>query len=255
MFRLHGVIVFIVVFSTSLLAGERTERLETQFQIQHDLFSLSKRTDEVASLNFQMQELGTSKKSVGLAVLYSLLVPGLGEYYAGGYGSGKFFSIAEGSFWLAYASFDVYGNSLRDDARSFAVAHAGITPAGKEDDFYVDIGNFATTQEFNERRLRDREPERLYDENAGFGWRWDSEISRAQFKETRLGGENVLNNRKFVVAAIVINHIASAINAARVAISHNRDISDQLGELQLRADVMGGIANPHGVMLTVTKGF
>jgi hypothetical protein len=255
MFRLHCVFVLAFFISTSLLAGEPTQRLATRFEIQQDLFAHSKKADELSSLNFQMQELGGKKKSVGLAVMYSLLLPGLGEYYAEGYGSGKYFSIAEGALWLTYATFDIYGSSLRDDARSFAVAHAGVKPLGKNDQFYVDVGNFLDTQEFNEKRLREREPERLYDVNAGYAWRWDSDVARAQFKEARLAGESVLNNRKFVVTAIIINHLASAINAARVAISRNKDMNDQIGELQLKADVMGGWANPHGVMLTVSKQF
>lgn len=255
MFRIQCVFVLIVGLSTFLFAGGPAQHFATRYEIQQDLFSSSKKDDGLSLLNSQMQELAGKKKSVGLAVLYSLLLPGLGEYYAEGYSSGKFFSIAEGALWLTYASFDVYGNSLRDDARSYAVAHAGVSPVGKNDQFYVDIGNFANTQEFNDKRLRERSPERLYDENAGYAWRWDSDPAREQFKDTRLAGENVLNNRKFVVAAIVLNHVASAINAARAAISHNRDSNDQVGELQFKADVLGDAINPHGVMLTVSKQF
>jgi hypothetical protein len=65
----------------------------------------------------------------------------------------------------------------------------------------------------------------------------------------------MFNNRKFVVAAIIINHVASAINAARSAIAYNKEISDPVGELLFKADVMGGIEHPHGVMLTVSKNF
>jgi hypothetical protein len=56
------------------------------------------------------------------------------------------------------------------------------------------------------------------------------------------------NNKKFVVAAIIINHVASAINAARGAVAHNSDLS-------FRAEVLGGLARPHGMMVTVTKTF
>ena len=64
----------------------------------------------------------------------------------------------------------------------------------------------------------------------------------------------MFNNRRFVVGAIIINHIASAINAARSAISHNKKINRALDELSFKAEVMGGFSNPHGILLTVTKG-
>ena len=47
-------------------------------------------------------------------------------------------------------------------------AHAGVDATGKNDDFFVNIGNFMTVEEYNEKRLRDREPEKLYDPLAGY---------------------------------------------------------------------------------------
>ncbi len=251
MFRFRFVLVFVIV--PSIFAGEPPNRL-SRFEIQHDLFVFSAGQD---TTNFIMQSETASrkKKSVGLAAIYSLVLPGLGEYYADGFGSGKYFAIAEGVLWLTFATLDIQGNSLRDDARTFAISHAGINPTGKNDQFYVDIGNFQNTQEYNDKRLRERNPDRLYNASAGYGWAWDSELARTEFKDTRISGETVLNNRKFVVLGLVLNHIASAVNAARSAISYNKETTDQLGELHFKADIMGGWGNPHGVMLTVTKGF
>lgn len=255
MFRLRCSIVLVLIIVSSLSAGEQPNRLSSRFEIQHDLFLWSERQDTPSDLLMQTEELSRKKKSVGLAAIYSLVLPGLGEYYAEGFGSGKYFAIAEGVLWLTFATLDIQGNSLRDDARSFAVTHAGIIPVGKNDQFYVDIGNFQNTQEYNDKRLRERNPNRLYDAMGGYGWAWNSDAARAEFKETRIAGENVLNNRKFVVLGLVLNHIASAINAARSAISYNKESGDQMGELHFKADVMGGLANPHGVMVTVSKGF
>ena len=83
------------------------------------------------------------KKSVGLAAFYSLLIPGMGELYTGAFGSsGKYFLAAEGVLWLTWGAFDVYGNSLRNDSRAYAVSHAGADVTGKNDQFFVDLGNF-----------------------------------------------------------------------------------------------------------------
>ncbi len=254
MIRNLRVCTFLLACSTSLFAGEPVTTLASEFEIRHDLFARSTSLATLSPSNLQIQEPGAKKKSPALAALYSLLIPGLGEYYAEGFGSGKFFSIAEGALWLTYATFDIYGSEQRSDSRTFAASHAGINPAGKDDEFFVDIGNFANTQEFNNKRLRERDLNRVYND-AAYQWSWDSDASRLQFKDIRNSGENALNNRKFVVSAIIINHIASAINAARAAISYNKSMSEQMGEVQFKADVLGGYSNPHGIMLTVTKNF
>jgi hypothetical protein len=65
----------------------------------------------------------------------------------------------------------------------------------------------------------------------------------------------MFNNQKFVAAAILINHVASAINAARAAIVHNAAARDLLGDLRVSASVLGDPAAPHGIMVTVSRGF
>ena len=202
-----------------------------------------------------MQSESSGKKSVGLAAFYSLLLPGMGELYAGGFDSGKYFLIADGLLWLTFAAFEVSGNSLRDDSRAFAVSRAGVDPAGKDDQYYVDIGNFLDIHDYNEKQLRDREPETLYDPAAGYAWVWDSDASRATYRKQRIQSETMYNNNKFVVAGLIVNRVASAINAVRSVIAHNNALNEALGDLSFQADIMGGLAHPHGVMLTVTRGF
>jgi len=194
------------------------------------------------------------RKSPALAVFYSLLLPGMGELYAGGFSSGKYFLIADGALWLTYAGVEIYGNAARDDSRAYAIAAAGIQPAGKDDQFYVDIGNFLTLQEYNEKQLRDREPDRLYDAAAGYDWSWTSDAARAAYRDQRISSEEAYNTRKFIVAGLIINRIASAINAARAAIAHNSALEQALGRLEFSASIMGGIEAAHGVELSVRLG-
>lgn len=200
-------------------------------------------------------ETRQERKSVSLAAVASLVLPGAGELYADGFSSGKYFLIAEGALWLTYIAFDVHGTALRDDARAYAISRAGVNPAGKDDQYYVDIGNFLDIQEYNEKQLRDREPDRLYDPGAGYAWRWESDADRALYREQRISAETAFNNRKFVVAAVIINHVASAINAARSAIAWNKAVEEQLGALSLHATVLGFPDRPDGIRLTLTRKF
>ncbi len=194
------------------------------------------------------------KKKVGLAAIYSLLLPGMGEWYADRFSTGKYFLMAEGGLWLTYAGFQLYGDALRDDARAFAAAHAGVAPAGKSEQYFVDLGNFLTLEAYNEKQLRDREPERLYSAAAGYGWNWDSDAARAAYRTQRVGSDNVYNNRKFVIAAVLLNHVVSAINAARAAVAYNEEL-DHSAAIQIEATTIGGVAQPHGILLTIRTPF
>jgi hypothetical protein len=208
-----------------------------------------------ADASLLSEEANATRKSVALAALYSLLLPGMGELYAEGFSTGKYLLIAEGVLWLGYAAVEIHGNDLRDGARSYAAAHAGADATGKDDDFYVNIGNFMSLEEYNDKQLRDREPEKLYDPLEGYNWLWDSDASRLAFRDQRIGSENMYNNQKFIGAAIIVNHIISAINAARSAIAYNNAQNDALGALRLSSRLLGGPGQPHGVMVTIARQF
>ena len=62
------------------------------------------------------------------------------------------------------------------------------------------------------------------------------------------------NNKKFVIAALVVNRVASAINAARAAVSYNNALEQAMKDVEFSASLMGGLSNPHGILLSVKKG-
>ncbi len=245
-------ITILCLFSSQAVFSQSTENRADRQLVYQDLF----KRDAIPKYGSdQIQNaLSASTKNVGLAVLYSLLLPGMGELYVGEYGVGKFFTIGEAALWLAYTSFELYGNWLRDDARRFAASHAGVQLSGRDDQFFVDIGNFLNTYDYNEAKLRNREPEKLYDVNSGLFWQWDSDANRASYRDLRISHDRVFNNAQFVAAAIIVNHIASAVNAARLAISHNA-AADETGMLEIRARVIGGISRPDGIMISLSKNF
>ena len=237
-----------------LCAGQPRSSLHSTFEIKQHLFgeSLAQASGEY-DWNSEFQLEPKEKKSVGLAAIYSLLVPGMGELYAGNFDAGKYFLMGEGLLWLTYTTFEVYGNSLRDDSRSFAVSRGGVNPSIDDDQFYIDIGNYSDVGAYNEAQLRERNPDKLYDPAAGYAWRWESDAARLAYRDQRIDSENMYNNRRFVVGAILINHLASAIHAARGAILHNKSVGEQSGEIRFKAGVLGGLTHPHGIVVTVSR--
>lgn len=201
-----------------------------------------------------MNEIGQEKKSAFLAVVYSLVLPGMGELYSERFDLGRYSLIAEAALWLAYAGFQFYGTWLQDDARSFAVMHAGINPAGKDDQFYVNVGNFLNAYDYNNKKLRDRDLDKVYDDPS-YSWQWDNDADRARFRDLRVSADNAFNNSRFVIAAVIVNHIISAINAARLTSKYNSALETRTSSFEIRASVLGSLTCPDGIAITLQRSF
>jgi hypothetical protein len=167
-----------------------------------------------------------SKKSVMLAVVASLLVPGLGELYAGSFETGKYHLIAEGGLWLTYGGFRMHSNWLLQDAQTFASQHAAANFSNKDDQYPVNIGNFNTTTEYNDAKNRNREYDLIYQPTRPeYQWNWDTDANRLRFKNMRIRSGEVKNNAKFFIGAIVVNHLLSAFSAGKKTAAYNQSLS------------------------------
>jgi hypothetical protein len=193
-------------------------------------------------------------KNIGTAILYSLAVPGMGELYAGSYSSGKYFTIAEGTLWVTFIALNRYAQWVQDDARQFASQHAGITMNGQSDQFFADVGDYTSVQAHNTEMLRERDIFSMYNEHGVNAWSWDSPANLQYYRDRRITSDQWFNNTRFVVTAIVINHVVSAINAARIVVANNRN-GEQSGAIDIRANVLGGITRLDGIQISLTRTF
>jgi hypothetical protein len=194
------------------------------------------------------------KKSVALAACYSLLLPGMGELYSGDYGSGKYFTIAEGLLWITLGAVDIQAHSMQTDARSFAVQNAGIVPANQDDNFFSNIGDYNNVYSYNTAELRARQYFSTYNPQSSNAWAWNLDANRTTYRDMRVASDEMYNNEKFVAGVIVLNHIVSAVNAVRVTLAHNKAIA--AGEaIDIHASLIGTLSRPDGIMLSFTRNF
>lgn len=193
------------------------------------------------------------KKSVVTAVIYSLLLPGMGELYDGEYAQGKYFTMAEGALWLTWGGFTSYGNWTRNDARNFAAQHAGVSLTDRSDQYFIDIGNFISADAYNQEILRERLSYKIYDTHSTLNWNWDTDNNRERYREMRVQSDETFNYARFAIATVIANHLISAINAGRLTISHNKRSEASL--YYLHASLMGPLTRPDGVMLSLSRIF
>lgn len=201
--------------------------------------------------------------SPGKAVLFSLLLPGLGDYQLGNRGRASVFFALEGAIWVSYAVFEVQGQGREDEYEDLAVRFAGVTQTGHSDDFYAtirdydnsdqyeadvkddgrfDLGQVLTSEQldryFIENRVADYEP-----------WRWQSLDRRLQYSEVRSSSKTSYRRADYMLAAAATNRVVSAIFAYASARGMQKD-----AEVGYRLHVQpapGGV----DVAFTLTKSF
>ena len=192
-------------------------------------------------------------KSVTLAVVFSALIPGTGELYAGNFETGKYAMMAEAAIWITYAAFYTHGNWVRQDARSFAAERARTNFNSKSDQFDVNIGNYLSIDDYNQAKLRSRENDLLYTDPSYY-WKWDSDADRIAFKNVRIRSDEIYQNTKFVIAAAVVNRIFSAFSAGRATAAYNRKILIE-GAWNLEARPTSSMKFADGLALEFTYDF
>lgn len=165
-----------------------------------------------AGVAFPDTSTARPRKSRVLGALYSAAVPGMGELYAGDYSTGRWFTTGEVLLWLGYAAMTMYGNSITTDASTYATDHAGAQTSGKDDQYLTNVGNFSNTGLYNDKKARDGDYRLIYTTST-YNWQWDTDDNRVYFRSMHLRANNILDNTKYLAAAIVVNHIASAVDA------------------------------------------
>jgi hypothetical protein len=195
------------------------QELETAIKHSNENF-------EEVSLNLN-SNLNDAKKSVGLGIVYSLLLPGMGELYADAYDIGKYFTIADGVLWGTVIGLSAYSGWQEDNYQSYAASRAGIDNSNKDDDYYSTIGDYTSVDSYNDEKALERNFDEMYDEEKYF-WKWNSTEERRTYRDMWTSSEQTSNSIRFVIGGLILNRIASAINAARLVSSYNSRLKEEV---------------------------
>jgi len=215
----------VFLFSSAIVFSQS----ETAMSIQELKNSVkdSEKNYDASTVSINPYE-SNDKKSVGLGIIYSLLLPGMGELYADAYGSGKYFTIADGVLWGTLIGMSAYSSWQEDNYKTYAASTGGVVnDANKNEEFYANIGDYTSVYSYNDQKALERNFDEMYDEEAYF-WKWNSTDERRSYRDMWNSSETASNNIQFVVGGLILNRIVSAINAARLVSSYNNRLEEEV---------------------------
>jgi hypothetical protein len=170
-------------------------------------------------------------KSVPKAFLLSLLVPGSGQFYSQSPGRGRFFLGTELAILAGYLGLRLYSDWKEEDYQLYAAAHAGVDSQGKSENYFEDVSLYMSMEEYNRQQLNDfREDAELYS-GADF-WEWDSQASRREFDSLYRASTNAGDNSVILTGLGLLNHLLSAVDAARTARLFNKKQASAAGPVR-----------------------
>jgi hypothetical protein len=237
------------LFSQSL-SKEPKSFLELKEDIKASIIAGETLTQTPFILNNEFNKVNVpEKKKAGLAILYSLLLPGMGELYAESYSSGKYFTIAEGALWGTFIGMNVYASWMQNRYKSFAASNAGINPDGKDDEYFSIISEYLSIEEYNNEKALERKFGEMYNTKR-FYWNWQNSDDRKKYRSMWVSSEQTFNDVRFVAGLLIVNRLVSAINAVRLVSAYNKRIEEEVSW-----NIYMGLSNPINLPTSVTLNF
>jgi len=214
--------LFIILLLSAACTYPQTSR--NILQLKEDLNKLPQ--NDLINLNNLLQDTPQKKKPI-LGILYSLLIPGMGELYAESYSSGKYFTIAEGVLWGAFIGINTYGSWQKDRYKSFAASNGGVNIDGKNDDYFATISEYENIIQYNDEKALEHSFDEMLNDQRYY-WNWENN-DRRTYRGMWVSSEHAFNNVRFIVGALIVNRIVSAINAVRLVAAYNKRQSQEVG--------------------------
>ncbi len=193
--------------------------------------------------------LAGKELSVKKAMLYSALVPGLGEMYSQSYSKGAIFLAAESAVIFSYFRMKSERDWAINSYKQYAFSVVGV-PKDMDDAYYQLIQNYMSSEEYNDNIIRDArnyfliyntdpegyeaylEANLISEENS---WHWDNNSEWSEFIKLRLKKQDYEIYSNFAFAAAILNRIISVIDSAMGVKKFNRS-RQYIGKLSVQPD-------------------
>ncbi len=199
-------------------------------------------------------DAGARERSPAVAGILSAVVPGAGQLYNGNR-IGFLFMGVEVASWVAYFSLHDTGKQEERDYRRFADSHWTFEryrdtafeecPAEGHSDFGIQDSTLVLLYD---TRRKD------YYEDIGklliYSCGWDSQDNREIYRGMRANSNRFLRNARYATTLVFLNHLVSALHAARGAAAHNARLP---GGAELGFEIYPGLADPSAELALIRR--
>jgi hypothetical protein len=189
-------------------------------ELRMEIKNASLKPEDLSTPN--VAQLNSEKKSPALAILYSALLPGMGELYAGNYSLGQYLTITEAVLWGAYFGIEKYGDWKKESYQSYAKSIGGVDLTNKDEDYFAKIADYRDIDQYNEEMSAQRNFKAMYNTDSHY-WKWETTSERRAYRTMWVSSQVSYNNLRFVVGGMILNRIASIINAVRLVTAYNKN--------------------------------
>lgn len=158
------------------------------------------------------------------AVIRSMLLPGLGHYYAGEEHRmrGHLHLSTEITFIGTYFGLLQREKSLQRNYTTFAALRSGVNIEGKSRDFLIAIGEFQSIHHYNDFQLRSRNWHKLIEVTPENSWNWESPLDREQYRNLRARRDRIQNHLPAIIGLMLVNRAVASISSANRVNRSNR---------------------------------
>ncbi len=205
-------------------------------------------------------------KSPRKAMLFSALVPGMGELYSGNTSKAAVFLSTEAAIWVTYARLEQEMKWSKSNYMEFAFKKAGM-PLNSSGNIYKLMEDYSSSAEYNnevELNIRNNLLQLLNDPSVSStdreyyarllndpneyqnfitdytftgneSWEWSNQNSYHKYYNLRKTRQELVIYKNFAVSATILNRIISIVDAALVAKKWNH-IHNKYGYIEVQPD-------------------
>ena len=241
--RTRAITTFVaLIFLLALIVPEISVAAEWEFSSTR--MDLLNRMEADAESDLDVEEIGTAgvsgKKNIGRALMFSMVIPGAGQLYAGPWWRALPWIAIEAAGWGVFATYNKKGNDKTDEFRAFADVHFSRARYQAVEDSLEEVlgrlpDNFThelpltNTQQYYEMIGK-------YIMQFGFGWddaTGDDDLTEffdgttanfIYYADMRGEANDLLNTANIGMEVVLVNHIISALEAAFLVRQHNKRI-------------------------------
>jgi len=166
---------------------------------------------------------GLESKSMGKALVLSLILPGTGQEYIGSHKRARSMWVADAATWTTYALFTVQGNNREDKYKEMAQLFADVG-GDRDGSYYQAIAFYTTNYDYNidvrreARYIYPHDPA-LQDQYVldhgyfgGDGWEWDNVGRQLEYRDTRTASKESHRRATLTIGFAVLNRMVSMID-------------------------------------------